>query len=111
MIKCYKLFQCVETMGNVYVKSEHRKLLQERCVIDDSYAERVNESTITSGKFYELDQAATDKYWNDCRERNERDAAAKLKNKEAAIENLKAVVSDAVSYSEEKKRAGRPKKD
>ena len=63
--KTYRLAK----IGKEY-KIEHKQVIRTRAVITRDYYEARKDNWKESGIFYELDQAATEKYYNDCQNIN-----------------------------------------
>ena len=76
MVVC-KLYKLGSADGKEFTK-EMKQIERERCIVTRQYIDRVNKHYKTAGRYYEVDEQATEK---NLKERNER-VAQRSKNHE-----------------------------
>ena len=100
--KTYRLAK----IGKAY-KIEHKQVIRTRTVITREYYEARKDNWNESGIFYELDQAATEKYYKDCQKINtaRKEAAALESNAARQLAMaVKGITTEAIHEAATEKK-------
>lgn len=101
----YRLFKLGRLAGSNEFDPEIKKLEMDLHPIHHDYAEKVNEKATVGGLLYELDQKATDLYWEGKPYRTGEAAKAKPEAKAAKKEEAKAGDKVAAKAGDASKKA------
>lgn len=111
-INVYKEYQLAQFNG--VFDTNLKKVIRDRAVVTDAYANEINANYKDNGRFFELDKEASEKYHEESKLHNEKRAKSKELKKVADGNILADIISSAVksvTEPKEEKRGRKPKEN